>query len=69
MLNVQIEHEYGWCAGNIRTNHFPILKIGAGVNLHEVARNTDGFSGSDLKEMCRDAALLCVRDFVHAEDG
>uniref|UniRef100_A0A3B3IDC2 Outer mitochondrial transmembrane helix translocase n=1 Tax=Oryzias latipes TaxID=8090 RepID=A0A3B3IDC2_ORYLA len=35
------------------------------VNLLDVAKETDGFSGSDLREMCRDAALLCVRDFVH----
>ncbi|MBN3302720.1 ATD1B protein, partial [Amia calva] len=35
------------------------------VDLRVVAKETDGFSGSDLREMCRDAALLCVRDFVH----
>ncbi|PIO38108.1 hypothetical protein AB205_0191970 [Aquarana catesbeiana] len=34
------------------------------VDLTQVARGTDGFSGSDLKEMCRDAALLCVRECV-----
>merc|ERR1712071_212217 len=34
------------------------------VDLCEVARDSDGFSGSDLREMCRDAALLCVRDCV-----
>lgn len=47
------------------------------VDLLQVAKETDGFSGSDLKEMCRDAALLCVREYVnnaceedvHDEDG
>ncbi|KAM9336155.1 outer mitochondrial transmembrane helix translocase [Symphorus nematophorus] len=37
------------------------------VNLSDVAKETEGFSGSDLREMCRDAALLCVRDFVHTQ--
>ncbi|XP_030629443.1 outer mitochondrial transmembrane helix translocase [Chanos chanos] len=35
------------------------------VDLKEIAKDTEGFSGSDLREMCRDAALLCVRDYVH----
>ncbi|XP_064418182.1 outer mitochondrial transmembrane helix translocase [Latimeria chalumnae] len=34
------------------------------VNLLDIAKEAEGFSGSDLKEMCRDAALLCVRDYV-----
>ncbi|KAG8009258.1 ATPase family AAA domain-containing protein 1-B [Nibea albiflora] len=37
------------------------------VDLIDVAKETEGFSGSDLREMCRDAALLCVRDFVHMQ--
>uniref|UniRef100_A0A8C2GAT1 Outer mitochondrial transmembrane helix translocase n=1 Tax=Cyprinus carpio TaxID=7962 RepID=A0A8C2GAT1_CYPCA len=37
------------------------------VDFGEIAKQTDGFSGSDLREMCRDAALLCVRDFVHQQ--
>ncbi|XP_045924653.1 outer mitochondrial transmembrane helix translocase-like [Micropterus dolomieu] len=38
------------------------------VDLVDVSKDTEGFSGSDLREMCRDAALLCVRDFVHAHN-
>ncbi|XP_047233199.1 outer mitochondrial transmembrane helix translocase isoform X1 [Girardinichthys multiradiatus] len=34
-------------------------------NFQLVAKETGGFSGSDLREMCRDAALMCVREFVH----
>uniref|UniRef100_A0A671T8X8 Outer mitochondrial transmembrane helix translocase n=1 Tax=Sinocyclocheilus anshuiensis TaxID=1608454 RepID=A0A671T8X8_9TELE len=37
------------------------------LDFGEIAKQTDGFSGSDLREMCRDAALLCVRDFVHQQ--
>uniref|UniRef100_A0A4W5QQR7 Outer mitochondrial transmembrane helix translocase n=1 Tax=Hucho hucho TaxID=62062 RepID=A0A4W5QQR7_9TELE len=33
------------------------------VDFVDMAKETDGFSGSDLREMCRDAALICVRDF------
>uniref|UniRef100_A0A1A8EN66 Outer mitochondrial transmembrane helix translocase n=1 Tax=Nothobranchius korthausae TaxID=1143690 RepID=A0A1A8EN66_9TELE len=44
--------------------------VDSSVNLRDIAKETDGFSGSDLREMCRDAALLCVRDFVHNQsDG
>ncbi|TNN29403.1 ATPase family AAA domain-containing protein 1-B [Liparis tanakae] len=41
--------------------------IDRSVDLVDVAKETDGFSGSDLREMCRDAALLCVRDFIHTQ--
>lgn len=35
------------------------------MDLLEVAQETDGFSGSDLKEMSR-RALLCVREYVNS---
>ncbi|XP_048407033.1 outer mitochondrial transmembrane helix translocase isoform X3 [Stegostoma tigrinum] len=38
------------------------------LDLNEIARETEGFSGSDLKELCRDAAMFCVRDYVHGSD-
>lgn len=40
-------------------------QVDSHVDLLQVAKETDGFSGSDLKEMCRDAALLCVREYVN----
>lgn len=43
------------------------LQVDRSVDLFNVAMETDGFSGSDLREMCRDAALLCVRDYVHTQ--
>ncbi|XP_053709520.1 outer mitochondrial transmembrane helix translocase [Synchiropus splendidus] len=42
--------------------------VDSSVDLSYVAKETEGFSGSDLREMCRDAALLCVRDFVHMQE-
>lgn len=45
---------------------FSLWKVDRHVDLLEVAQETDGFSGSDLKEMCRDAALLCVREYVNS---
>ncbi|XP_035211921.1 ATPase family AAA domain-containing protein 1-B-like [Stegodyphus dumicola] len=37
------------------------------VNVDEIAMLTDGFSGSDLRELCRNAALYRVRDYCKEE--
>lgn len=37
------------------------------VDLDHISRLTDGFSGSDLRELCRIAALYRVRDYCKEE--
>lgn len=44
-----------------------VRQVDSSVVLSDVAKETDGFSGSDLRETCRDAALLCVREFVRSQ--
>lgn len=39
------------------------------VDLHHVAEHTERYTGSDLKELCRNAALNCVRDSLRNEDS
>ena len=38
------------------------------VDFTSVARMTEGLSGSDLKELCRLAAMLRVREYVQRHD-
>uniref|UniRef100_A0A131YIZ0 26s proteasome regulatory subunit n=1 Tax=Rhipicephalus appendiculatus TaxID=34631 RepID=A0A131YIZ0_RHIAP len=37
------------------------------VNITKIARLTEGFSGSDLRELCRNAALYRVRDLLRID--
>ncbi|KAG2469095.1 ATD1A protein, partial [Polypterus senegalus] len=43
------------------------LPLSNAINLKEIAEKTDGYAGSDLKELCRDAAMYRVRDYVRKQ--
>lgn len=38
-------------------------------SLDEVVKRSDGFSGSDLKELCRNAAMIPVREYLRSAKG
>ena len=37
--------------------------------LDDLARQTEGLSGSDLKELCRNAAMAPVREYMKKMEG
>ena len=52
-----------------------ILKIHArnmptapGLDLTQLAKTTDGYSGADLESLCREAALVCMRRSINLRD-
>lgn len=36
------------------------------IDTTELAQNTSGFSGSDLREMCRNASVYRIRDYIRS---
>jgi len=47
----------------IHTSNMPL----EGVNLDKLAEKTDGYVGSDIESVCREAALLALRDDIKAD--
>merc|ERR1712099_151100 len=42
--------------------HTKNMKLSANVKLDEISRNTHGFVGADLAQLCTEAALTCIRE-------
>jgi transitional endoplasmic reticulum ATPase len=58
------------------SDRFSILEVhnrckplGHDVDLRELARETDGFTGADLEKLSQEAAMAAVRDFLALERG
>ena len=39
------------------------------LDIDLLAARTEGFSGSDLQELCRNAAMIPVKEFMRSTDG
>ena len=39
------------------------------LTIPQLAKQTDGMSGSDLQELCRNAAMVPVREYMRSEEG
>lgn len=44
------------------------MPLGEDVNLEQVASMTHGFFGADLAALCREAAMICIRDVLLKHD-
>lgn len=44
-------------------------ELGIDFPLDELAEQTEGLSGSDLKELCRNAAMVPVREYMKEMGG
>ena len=45
------------------------IRLDANFDMNAIVKRTEGFSGSDLKEACRNAAMQPVREFIRSSEG
>ncbi len=47
--------------------HTKNMPLGSNVNLKDIAEKTNGFSGADIEALCREAAMIALRDNIKAK--
>ena len=48
--------------------HTKDMPLADDVNLKKLAKNTDGYVGADIESVCREAAMLALRDDLEASE-
>ena len=60
----------GWCSsGAIWWAALKDTPLAEGFSIRTLAEQAEGLSGSDLKELCRNAAMRPMREFMREVDG
>ena len=44
------------------------MPLAEDVNIKKLAKNTDGYVGADIEAVCREAAMLALRDNLEASE-
>lgn len=53
---------------NILQIHTSKMPLSASVNIEELAEQTDGYVGADIESLCREAAMIALRENEKAEE-
>jgi transitional endoplasmic reticulum ATPase len=53
----------------IMRTHAAAMAVGLDVDFEALAAGTEGFSGAELRNVCREAGLCCVRDEIGGRGG
>ena len=48
-------------------NHCVYFQVHEDLDLTQIAKQTEKYSGSDLRELCRNAAIYRIREYVREE--
>jgi len=48
--------------------HTKDMPLGGSIDLKEIAKETEGYSGADLESICREAGMIALRENMNAKE-